>query len=74
MLGICTYIIITVGKTAVSEPRPSLENSARFDLVFTSLDFAKIFILFIYFLQSKFVDLASNTQLEGPDLCIYVPQ
>jgi hypothetical protein len=36
--------IIIIGKTALFEPQPSLEYSARFHPVFTSLDFATIII------------------------------
>jgi hypothetical protein len=61
-------IIIIIGKTALIEPQSSLEDSVRFDLVFTSLYFATIIIL-----QSKVVNPASNPQPGGPGLCIYVP-
>jgi hypothetical protein len=60
--------IIIIGRIYLFEPQPSLENSARFDPVFTSLDFAAII-----FLQSKVVSLAPNPQPGGPDPCIYVP-
>jgi hypothetical protein len=61
------FIIIT-SKTALFEPQPSLEDSTKFDLVLTSLDFTTVI-----FLQSKVVNLAFNPQPGGPDLCIYVP-
>jgi hypothetical protein len=35
-------MIIIIGKTALFEPQPSLEDSARFDPVFTSLDFVTV--------------------------------
>jgi hypothetical protein len=54
--------------TAWAMVRPSLENSARFDPVFTFLDFAAIF-----FLQSKGVSFESNPQPGGPNPCNYVP-
>jgi hypothetical protein len=38
-----TTIIIIIGKTTLFEPQPSLQDSARLRLVFTSLDFATIF-------------------------------
>jgi hypothetical protein len=56
-------------KTAFFEPQPSLEDSARFHPVFTSLDFATII-----FLQSKVVSLESNPRPGGPGLSIYVTQ
>jgi hypothetical protein len=37
---------IIIGKTDLFEPYPSLEDSARFHLVFTSLNFATIFFLY----------------------------
>jgi hypothetical protein len=37
-----TKRIIITGKTDLLEPQPSLENSARFDPVFTCLDFVTI--------------------------------
>jgi hypothetical protein len=50
-----------IGRTALSEPQPSLEDSARFVCVRTSR-----FHFFKFrnnnFLQSKFVSLTSNTQ------------
>jgi hypothetical protein len=51
------------------QDRPSLEDSGRFDSLFTSLDFATIICL-----QSKFISLSSYPQPRGPGLCIYVPQ
>jgi hypothetical protein len=38
-------IIIIIGKTALFEPQPSLDDSATLHPVFTSLDFATIIIL-----------------------------
>jgi hypothetical protein len=37
--------IITIGKTALLEPQPSLEDCVRLHPVFTSLDFPTIFFL-----------------------------
>jgi hypothetical protein len=48
---------IVIGKTAIFEPWPSLEDSARFDLAFT-LEFAKIILL---------------EDTGGPGPCMYVP-
>jgi hypothetical protein len=48
-------VVVIVSKKACSEPRPSLEDSARFHTVFTSLDSA-----IIASSQTKFVSLASN--------------
>jgi hypothetical protein len=62
-------IIIVFGETTLFEPQPSLEDSARFDPVFTSLDFATII-----FSESEVVSLASNSQPGGPGPCIYAPQ
>jgi hypothetical protein len=65
----------SIGKNALFEPQPSLEDSVRFVCresdhpVFISLDFATRI-----FLQSKVVSLASNPQPGGPGPCIYVPQ
>jgi hypothetical protein len=63
--SIIITIIIIIGKTALLEPLPSLEDSATFvhsrlcrefdHPVFTSLDFVTTI-----FLQSKVVSLASN--------------
>jgi hypothetical protein len=53
-------IITTIGKTALFEPQPSLEDSARLHPVFTSLDFVTI----VLFKQSKVVSPASNPKLE----------
>jgi hypothetical protein len=39
---IIIIIIIIIGKTALLEPQPSLEDSARFDPVHTSLNFATV--------------------------------
>jgi hypothetical protein len=61
-------IIIIMAKRARLNPQPSLEDTARSDPIFTSLDFVTIF-----FLQSKVVSLASNPQPGGPGLCIYAP-
>jgi hypothetical protein len=61
-------ITIIIGKTALFEAQPSLEESARLHAVFTSLDYETIF-----FLQSKVVSLASNPQPGGPGLCVYAP-
>jgi hypothetical protein len=36
-------VLLFIGKSALLEPRPSLEDSARFDPVFTFSSFAKIF-------------------------------
>jgi hypothetical protein len=63
------HIIIISSETALYEPQPSLEDSARFDPVSTSLDLATI-----YFFQSKVVSFATNPQPGGPGLYIYVPQ
>jgi hypothetical protein len=62
-------IIIIIGKAAPFEPYPSLEDSARFDPVFTSMDFATNKKL-----QNKVVSLASNPQSGVPGPCICVPQ
>jgi hypothetical protein len=37
-------VIIIIGKTALFEPQPSLEDSVRLYLVFTSLDFVTVFL------------------------------
>jgi hypothetical protein len=63
-----THIIITIGKTALFEPQPSLEYSVRLHPGFTLLDFATVFSL-----HSKLVSLASNPQPGGPGPYIYVP-
>jgi hypothetical protein len=61
-------IIIIIGKTALFELQPSLEDSARsVHPVSTSLDFATVI-----FLQSN-VSLASNAQPGGPGLCLCPP-
>jgi hypothetical protein len=60
--------IIIIDKTALFEPQPALEDSARLHGIFTSLDFATLF----FFSQSKVVSLASNPQPGGPGPCIYV--
>jgi hypothetical protein len=39
-------IIIIIGRTTLFEPQPSLEDSARFDPVFTSLDFVTVFFFY----------------------------
>jgi hypothetical protein len=49
-------------------PYPSLENSVRSGLVYTSSEFVTITLW-----QSKVVSLASNPQPGGLGLCIYVP-
>jgi hypothetical protein len=49
-------LIIIFGKRALFEPWPSLEDSARLHLVFTSLDFVEKFF------TSKILSLASNPQ------------
>jgi hypothetical protein len=68
--NIVIITIIIIGRTALFEPYPSLEDSVRLDDPgFTSLDFAAII-----FLQSKVVSLVSNPQSRGPGLCIYVRQ
>jgi hypothetical protein len=54
------FIIIINGQTALFEPYPSLEDSARFNTVFTSLDFVTIFVL-----ERMGVSLASNPQPGG---------
>jgi hypothetical protein len=51
-----------------SEQQPSLEDSDRLHLVFTSLDIA-----IIIFLQNKVVSLASNPQRRRLGPCIHVP-
>jgi hypothetical protein len=48
-----------MSKTALFEPQPSLEDSARVHQVSTSLDFATLF-----FLQNNIVSLVSNSNLE----------
>jgi hypothetical protein len=62
-------IIIINGKTALFEPWPSLEDSARLRPVVTYLDFTAVM-----FLHNKIVSFASNAQPGGTDPCIYVPQ
>jgi hypothetical protein len=57
---------VILGKTVLFEPWPSLEDSARLHLVFTSLEFMTMF------LHSKVVSLASNPQPGGPGPCIRV--
>jgi hypothetical protein len=54
-------MIIVIEKTTLYELWPSLQNSARFDPVFTSLDFATI-----HFLKDKAASLAPNRQPGGP--------
>jgi hypothetical protein len=68
LLLLLLIIIIISSKTALYEPQPSLDDSSRFDLVFTSLDFATIIIL-----HSMVVRLAPNSLPGGPGPCIYVP-
>jgi hypothetical protein len=53
----------------ILESWPSSKDSARFDPVFTSLDFGTIILL-----QNKIVSLASNPHPGGPGLCVYVSQ
>jgi hypothetical protein len=67
MMMIIIIIIIIICDTALFEPQPSLDASARLQPVFTSSDFATII-----FLQSKAVSLASNPDPGGPGFCIYV--
>jgi hypothetical protein len=64
----CQYVS-TIGKTALFEPQPSLEDSTSLHPVFASLDFATLI-----FLQSKVFSLASKPQPGGPGPCIYVRQ
>jgi hypothetical protein len=61
--GLHTHIIITC-KTAVPEPRPSLEDSVRLHPVFAAFLFATI----------QVTSLGSNSQPEGPGPRIYVRQ
>jgi hypothetical protein len=63
------FYLLIIGETALFEPQPSLEDAARTNPVFSSLDFATVF-----FFQSKVVSVVSITQPGGPGLCIYVPQ
>jgi hypothetical protein len=63
-------IIVIIGRTVLFEPQPSLEDSIRMHLVFTSLDFETT----IFFLRNKVPSLASNCHPDGPGLCVYVPQ
>lgn len=51
------------------EPQPSLEDSDRLHLVFTSLDLATVVCL-----QCKVFSLASNSRTGGPGPCFYVLQ
>jgi hypothetical protein len=59
-------LIYTTSDWIIGKTSPS----ARFDQVFTSLNFPTIF----FFLQSKVISLASNSQSGGQGPCIYVPQ
>jgi hypothetical protein len=61
-------ITIIIGKTALFEPQHSLEDSAIFEQVFASLDFARI----IYFTEQGHQP-CTNPQSGGPGPCIYVP-
>jgi hypothetical protein len=65
------YIIIS--KTALSEPQPSLEYSARFILNQT-IRVSRFWTSQQQFLQSKAVSLASKLQPGRLGPCIYVPQ
>jgi hypothetical protein len=60
-----TFIITITGKTALFEPQPSLEDSARFDPGFRYLGFATV-----KFLQSKVISLASKPRPGGSGLCM----
>jgi hypothetical protein len=60
------FAVIVVGKTALSESWPLLDDSSRKHLIFSSLDFKTIISL-----QSKVVSLASNPQPGVPGPCIY---
>jgi hypothetical protein len=62
-------IIVISGKTALFEPKPSLEDFARLQPGFSYLDFETL-----YFLQSKVFSPTSNPQLRVPGPCSYVPQ
>jgi hypothetical protein len=62
-------MIIIIDKTAFFEPWRSLEDSDRFDQVFT------LCISQVFFLQSKVVSLASTPPQPGEQgIYIYVPQ
>jgi hypothetical protein len=70
VIVIVIIIIITIiGKTALFEQQPSLEDYARLHPDFISLDFATII-----FFTEQVVSLASDSQPGGPGLCIYVPR
>jgi hypothetical protein len=62
------FIIIIVGKSALSELWPYLEDSARLHPVST-LDYETVF-----FLQSKGVSLVCNPQPGALGHCVYIPQ
>jgi hypothetical protein len=64
-ITIIIIIIIIIGKTALFEPYPSLEDSARLHPVFHLFGFRNTNF---FFLQSKFVSLATTLNLEN-----YVP-
>jgi hypothetical protein len=63
------FFIITIGKTALFEPLPSLQDYDGFDPVFTSLDFVTVI-----FYRAKSSALRPTPYPGGPGLCIYVPQ
>jgi hypothetical protein len=62
-----------IGKTALTEPLPSLEDFSRFVWVNPS-GFHFFGFRNNNFLRSKVVSLASNPQPGGSGPCIYVPQ
>jgi hypothetical protein len=62
-------LFIITGKTAVSAPQPSLEDSARFDRVFSPLDFATIF----FFTEQGRQPCLQPPKLEGTSL-YFCPQ
>jgi hypothetical protein len=66
---IIIIIIIIIGRTAIFKPWPPLENSADFDPVFTSLDFATVNLY-----RARSSALRPTPQPGGPGPCIYVPQ
>jgi hypothetical protein len=63
------YLIVIIRNTTIFEPQPSLQNSAKFDPVFSSLEFATLILL-----QSRVVSVATNPKPGGPVLYIYVLQ
>jgi hypothetical protein len=75
--------IIIIGKPALYELQPSLDDSARlvYSIVNQTIQFSLlwisqelVFFFFIsFFLQSKLVSLVSDPQSGGPDLCTYDP-